>query len=63
MAFMPRLGLGVIYFVYFICNQFEVTTDEPETLKQAKAHFEVILSNLEDVSREFNLLNAHLTSK
>jgi len=47
----------------FMHNQFEIKTDEPETLKQAKTHFEVMLSNLEDVSREFSLLNAHLTSK
>jgi len=47
----------------FMHNQFEISTDEPETLKQVKNHFEVMLSNLEDVSREFSLLKAHLTQK
>tara|TARA_R110000851_G_scaffold321256_1_gene486517 strand:- start:1450 stop:1698 length:249 start_codon:yes stop_codon:yes gene_type:complete len=47
----------------FIRNQITVTTDEPETLKQAKSHFEVMLSNLEDASREFNLLKSHLTQE
>lgn len=47
----------------FVHNQINITTDEPEVLKQAKAHFEIMLSNLEDVQSEFKLLTEHFTQK
>ena len=47
----------------FICGQFKIKTDEPETLKQVKAHFETMIGNIEDVQAEFKLLSEHLTQK
>ena len=44
----------------FICDQFNIETDEPEVLKQVRGHFEVMVSNLEDVTSEFKLLKDHL---
>lgn len=47
----------------FICDQFRVETDEPETLKQVKDHYEVMIGHIEDVTREFTLLSEHFMKK
>lgn len=47
----------------FICDQFEIKTDEPEVLKQVKAHFETMIGNIEDVQAEFKLLSEHFILK